>query len=358
MRIALVAPIFESIPPRLYGGTERVIHALSRGLTELDHEVVLFASGDSTIEGRVIPVIDEALWLREKPVYDANAYNIRMLKLVGDRADEFDIIHNHHDYWMLPLVDRVDTPMLTTLHGRLDFPDIPAAFLSYPRANYVSISDAQREPLSALNWVRTVHHGIDLSQFAFQPRPGKYLAFLGRLSIEKRPDWAIEIAKKSGVPLKIAAKIDPEQVEYFETCLKPHIDGRHIQYVGEITDHEKSEFLGNALALVFPIDWPEPFGLVLLESLACGTPILARPRGSVPELLRDGVTGFIDAGVDTLARRVQSLDRIDRRGCRRWVEERFSLARMTEDYIHVYRELAARGRRWTSGHRRHLLHSV
>jgi glycosyltransferase involved in cell wall biosynthesis len=367
LRIGLISPLYESVPPRLYGGTERVIYGLARGLAEAGHEVTLYASGDSRARGcRLVPVVDEALRLRSRPANDPHAYTLRMMQMVSRDSADLDVIHNHHDYWMLPLSEMTDTPFVSTLHGRLDLPDISAAFLSFPRANYVSISDAQRGPLSLLRWVRTVHNGIDVDALRFQPRPGAYLAFLGRIFWDKRPDLAIRIAKQAGIPLKIAAKIEgPESQAYFDAHVRPHVDGRNVEYLGEIGEREKDELLGGALGLVFPIDWPEPFGLVMAESLACGTPVLARPLGAVPELLRDGVTGFASLDPDQLARRVADLERIDRAGCRRWAEERFSLRRMTEDYIDVYRSLTGTGRvaRSVGGgragrHRRHLLHSV
>jgi glycosyltransferase involved in cell wall biosynthesis len=341
MRVALISPLYESVPPKLYGGTERVIHGLCRGLIESDVEVTVFASGDSAVDGKLIPVIDEAFRLRKSPIADPNPYHLKMLEMVASRADEFDVIHNHHDYWMLPLSEMTNTPLLTTVHGRLDLPDIAEAFYAYPNANFISITDAQRAPMKRLRWLRTIHHGIDPDTFKFHEKPGKYLAFLGRMDAAKRPDLAIQIAKESGVPLKIAAKIEgPEMSLYYDTFVKPHVDGKFIEYVGEICESEKSEFLGNAFATVFPIDWPEPFGLVMIESLACGTPVLARPCGSVPELLEHGLTGYIDMDPRELAKRVQDIPKISRKKCRQWVEHRFSQERMTEDYIHVYRHLS------------------
>ncbi len=366
MRIAFIAPLFESVPPRLYGGTERVIDHLCRGVQAAGTEVTLFASGDSAANVPLVPVVDRAFRLRETPVMDPYAYNLRMLALVAKHAEEFDVIHNHHDYWMLPLSEMTSTPLLTTLHGRLDLPDIAAAFMSYPKSYFVSISNSQRGPLAMLNWVRTIYHGLDLKEFEFNPRHGSYLAFLGRITWEKRPDLAIQMARRSGVPLKIAAKIEGRESEqYFEEYIKPHVDGKFIEYIGEISDREKSEFLGNALALAFPIDWPEPFGLAVIEALACGTPVLARPFGSIPELLQDGVTGYCHREIEVLAERVKDIQSIDRQGCRDWVEQRFSLQRMTEDYIDVYRELtestrraAQEGARRSDRHRRNLIHSV
>jgi glycosyltransferase involved in cell wall biosynthesis len=257
---------------------------------------------------------------------------------------------------MLPLSRMTDVPILTTVHGRMDNSDSAAAYLSYPGCSYVSISNAQRRGLRQLNWVKTIYHGIDVDNFTFHEKPGKYLAFLGRIFPDKRPEWAIEIALRSGIPLKIAAKIEgPESQSHYDTYVKPYVDGKFIEYVGEISEHEKSDFLGNALALVFPIDWPEPFGLVMIESLACGTPVLARPCGSVPELLEDGVTGYTDRDIRVLAKRVEDISTLNRKRCRTWVQKRFSLQRMTEDYIHVYRHIIAKGsransRRWDLVH--------
>jgi len=341
MRIALVAPLYESVPPRFYGGTERVVYNLCRGLTEAGIDVTLFASGDSRAPGRMVPVIPEALRLGSTPVSDPMPYHMKLLTDVAARAHEFDVIHNHHDLWMLPLTEMTSTPIVTTLHGQLDLPHIGSGFGSFPKAHFVSISDSQRAPMPHLNWRRTILHGIDPTRLEFHPQPGNYLEFLGRMSAHKRPDWAIEIARLSGVPLKMAAKIEgPVDQAFFETYVKPKIDGNFIEYVGEISEGEKSDFLGNALGLVFPIDWPEPFGLVMVESLACGTPVLARPCGAAPEVLRDGITGFMSSEVVELARRVPELQSLNRQLCRTWVEEKFSLKRMTEDYIDVYRQLA------------------
>lgn len=354
----MVSPLFERVPPLYYGGTERVVYNLCRGLTRAGIDVTLFASGDSRADGHLVPVIDEALRLKKVPVSDCNPYHLKMLAQVARRAHEFDVIHNHHDYWMLPLTEMVETPLLTTVHGRMDLPDIPAVFLSYSQCSYVSISQAQRRPMPQLPWVRTIYHGINANDFVYHPNPGRYLAFLGRMSPEKRPEWAIEIAKKSGIPLKMAAKIEgPESQAHYDQVVKPHVDGKFIQFVGEISESEKSEFLGNALALVFPIDWPEPFGLVVVEALACGTPVLARPQGAIPEILRDGITGYIDESIEVLAKRVQDLDQISRQDCRDWVEKKFSLERMTEDYIHVYRHLTSH-RIKPYRHRRNFLYPV
>ncbi|HLE01164.1 MAG TPA: glycosyltransferase family 4 protein [Bdellovibrionota bacterium] len=350
MRVALLSPLFESVPPKLYGGTERVVYNLCRGLTEANIEVTLFGSADSVTEGKLVPVIDEALRLRNPPVAEPSFYVFRMLSMIAQRAHEFDVIHNHNDYWMLPLTEMTRTPVLTTLHGRLDLPDLKHVLSGFPKAQYVSISDSQRQPVPGLPWARTIHHGIDVQALKFHEKPGKYLAFLGRIDAEKRPDWAIEIAKRSGVPLKIAAKIEGKKGEdYFNTAIKPHIDGKFIEFIGEISEAEKSDFLGQALALTFPIDWPEPFGLVVIEALACGTPVLTRPCGSMPELLREGVTGFSHLDVTLLAERVRDIPKLNRAKCREWVQQRFSLERMAEDYIHVYRRIAELAERTRTG---------
>lgn len=325
-------------------------------------DVTVFASGDSAPQGgRLIPYLDEALRLKKIPAQDAAPYHLKALADVARWAhsDAFDIIHNHDDYWLLPLSDMISAPVLHTLHGRMDLPDIDQAFCSYPHNYFVSISDSQRRPMPQLRWVRTIHHGLDFSSFRFQPKPGEYLAFLGRITVEKRPEWAIQIAKRAGVPLKIAAKIEGRQSQdYFDALVRPHLDGKNIEYVGEISELEKSEFLGNALGLVFPIDWPEPFGLVVVEALACGTPVLARPCGAMPELLEPGVTGFCSWDINVLSEKVADLKSIDRRRCREWVETHFSLKRMTEDYINVYRQLTGIAQTKSYRHRRDILHSV
>jgi glycosyltransferase involved in cell wall biosynthesis len=358
MRVALISPLFESVPPRCYGGTERVVYNLCRGLKERGVDVTLFASGDSKVDAALVPVIDESFRLRKKPVPDPNAYHFKMLNLVASRAREFDLIHNHHDYWMLPLARMSSTPLLTTLHGRLDIPELVLPIPDCRDGFFVSISHSQRQALPNLKWLQTIHHGIDAEDFRFYPKSGKYLAFLGRINREKRPDWAIKIAKASGVPLKIAAKIEgPEGQEYYDRFVRPHVDGKFIEYVGEISESEKSRFLGEAYALVFPIDWPEPFGLVVIEALACGTPVLARPLGAVPEITREGVTGFNHLSIEELAGKVHEIPRLSRAACRKWVEERFSLRRMTEDYVNVYGTLS-RVVSWSGSdrHRRHLLY--
>jgi glycosyltransferase involved in cell wall biosynthesis len=257
---------------------------------------------------------------------------------------EFDIIHSHLDFMGFPLSRRNPTPTITTFHGRLDLPELQPVFREYAEMPIVSISDAQRKPVSWANWQATVYHGLPGDLYSFHSNPGKYLAFLGRIAPEKRPDHAIEIAKRTGIPLRIAAKVDPMDREYFHAEIEPLLSHPLVEYLGEITDAEKNEFLGQAMALVCPYDWPEPFGLVLIEALACGTPVLAYRRGSIPELIEDNVTGFICEGVDTMAAAVQRVSEIDRQRCRSTFEERFSASRMAQDYIRVYQQLLVKKR--------------
>jgi len=353
LHIALLAPPFESVPPRLYGGTERVVDHLARGLVQAGHEVSVFASSDSHPSGRLIPITETALRLREPPVQDASAIQLSILLKLQQGLDlgtdsgarPIDVIHNHNDFWMLPLIHQSDAPMLTTLHGRLDLPDfIPAWRQANGPHGYVSISLAQRQPVADLPWVANIPHGLPLEQYPFYPKPGGYLAFLGRICPEKRPEWAIQIAQQSGIPLKIAAKIEGKAGrDWYDQKIKPHVDGRFIEFIGEISDREKGEFLGNALGLAFPIDWPEPFGLVMIESLACGTPVLARPCGSVTEVLSHGRTGFIASDIRELGRLARELPALSRANCRREAEVRFSLTRMTEDYLNAYRRIRELG---------------
>jgi glycosyltransferase involved in cell wall biosynthesis len=316
------------------------VHELARGLHAQHIETVVFASGDSTVPGRLVPSTPEALRLKTPPVLDSGPYQLQLLHTVSRYAPELDIIHNHNDFWMLPLHSMTRTPMVTTLHGRLDIPDLEIALNAAPGSGYISISNHQRKPLPTLPWRRTIHHGLDLRRFKFNAKPGQYLAFLGRISPEKRPDLAIRIAKRAGIPLRIAAKLEPgKDTEYFNAEVAPHIDGKNVEYIGEISEHEKSPFLSEALALTFPIDWPEPFGLVMIEAMACGTPVLARPYGSVPEILIDGVTGFVHDSVEILAQRAAEITSLKREFCRRHVEEYFSIERMVRDHLEVYSEI-------------------
>lgn len=342
MRIAQVAPLFESVPPKLYGGTERVVSYLTDELVKQGHDVTLFASADSVTAAELQPVCERALRLENNRITDPFAHHIRMIEMVAQSASRFDIVHFHIDYLHFPLSRRWRVPSLTTLHGRLDIPDLAPLYREFRDMNVVSISNAQRAPLPWANWMGTVYHGLPNDLYQANIRPGKYLAFLGRISPEKRADRAIEIAKRSGLPLKIAAKVDVVDREYFNSQIRPLLDHPLIEYVGEIGEKEKNEFLGNARALLFPIDWPEPFGLVMIEAMACGTPVIAYPMGSVPEIINEGVTGLIVNSIDEAVCAVERVGSISRAACRRIFEERFSAGRMAREYVKLYRRLAAR----------------
>jgi len=338
LKIAQVAPLFESVPPKYYGGTERVVSYLTEELVRQGHEVTLFASGDSVTKAHLIAPCRRSLRL-DKNCVDQLAHHILMLEIVFKQAYRFDIIHFHIDYLHFPLSRRHNVPHVTTLHGRLDIPDLVPLYREFGEMPVVSISNSQREPLPWLNWQGTVYHGLPEDLYTFREEHGKYLAFLGRIAPEKRVDRAIEIAKRTGIPLKIAAKVDKVDKEYFETVVQPLLRDPLIEYLGEIGDGEKNEFLGNAYALLFPIDWPEPFGLVMIEAMACGTPVIAYRRGSVPEVLEEGVTGFIVQGLEDAVEAVYKVRDINRRRCREVFEERFSATRMTRDYLNIYKQL-------------------
>jgi glycosyltransferase involved in cell wall biosynthesis len=336
LRIAQVAPLYEPVPPRLYGGTERVVSYITEELVSRGHDVTLFASGDSETEARLAPGCERALRLLGKPELGVVLQLAMLTDVFTNPRDRFDIVHSHLDYWSYPMARMTKMPTVSTMHGRLDLPDLHPVYHRFPEAALVSISDAQRAPLADMNWVATIHHGLPRDLLTFNPNKGKYLAFIGRISPEKRPDLAIEVAKKSGVPLKIAAKVDVVDREYFDAVIKPLIEPPFVEYIGEIGDAQKSEFLGNALALMFTIDWPEPFGLAMIEALACGTPVIARPCGSVPEVLRPGVTGFVAKEIDQLVAAVERVDSISRERCRREFEERFTAQVMADKYEAVY----------------------
>ena len=338
MRIAQVAPLFESVPPKFYGGTERIVSWLTEDLVRLGHEVTLFASGDSMTAARLVSGCPEALRLNPGCV-DQLAHHVNMLEKVFSEKDNFDLIHFHIDYLHFPLSRRAGIANVTTLHGRLDIPDLTPLFRTYSDMPVVSISDAQRKPLPWVNWQGTVHHGLPENSLSFYGEPGKYLAFLGRISPEKRPDLAIDTARRIGIPLKLAAKVDVVDREYFEAIIKPRLAPPDIEYIGEISESEKGEFLGNALALMFTIDWPEPFGLAMIEALACGTPVIARPCGSVPEVIRPGVTGYIVESVDEMTAAVGKIEKLSREGCRKEFESRFTAEIMVDRYEQVYRRL-------------------
>ena len=339
MRIAQVSPLYERVPPKTYGGTERVVSYLTEELVRLGHEVTLFASGDSCTAARLVPACPSALRLT-KGCVDQLAHHILMLELVAREAELFDIVHFHIDYLHFPLSRRLGLPRLTTLHGRLDLPDLPALYQCFSGEPLVSISDAQRRPLPWANWVRTIYHGLPEDLHEFHPEPSDYLAFCGRISPEKRADRAIEIAEAAGLPLRIAAKVDRVDREYFDEVIAPMLNRPGVEYIGEIGEAEKGDFLGGARALLFPIDWPEPFGLTMIEAMACGTPVIAFPQGSVREVLEDGVTGFLVESVEDGIVAVERLAELSRERCRAEFEKRFSVGRMAENYLEVYSRLA------------------
>ncbi|HKY33791.1 MAG TPA: glycosyltransferase family 4 protein [Candidatus Polarisedimenticolia bacterium] len=342
MRIAQVAPLHESVPPKAYGGTERVVSYLTEELVRRGHRVTLFASGDSVTRAELAAICPKALRLNGS--LDPLAHHVAQIEQVMRRRGDFDVIHWHTDYLHYPFSRLAGLSQLTTLHGRLDIPDLAPLYRLFPDMPLVSISQAQRAPLPWVRWMATVHHGLPRDLYTPRRRQGRYLAFLGRLSPEKRVERAIALARRAGMPIRIAAKIDEENKEYFEARVKPLLEQDHVEYVGEIGEAAKDGFLGQALALLFPIEWPEPFGLVMVESLACGTPVIAFRRGSVPEVIEDGVTGFI---VETMEEALGALGRVrllDRGRCRLAFEERFCVERMAGDYLALYERLAARGR--------------
>jgi glycosyltransferase involved in cell wall biosynthesis len=345
VKIAQVAPLHESVPPPRYGGTERIVSYLTEGLVRLGHDVTLFASGDSRTRARLVPCCPRAL--RADGCRDTLAQHFRMFERVAASAREFDVLHFHVDYLHFPMTRRLRVPHLTTLHGRLDFPEVVALYETYREMPVVSISDAQRTPVPRINWRGTVYHGLPADLYRFNPKPGRYLAFLGRLSPEKRCDRAIEIARRAGLPLKIAGKVDVADREYFRAAVEPELKAGDVEFIGEIGDEGKSEFLGGALALLFPIDWPEPFGLVMVESFACGTPVVAWRNGSVPEVMEDGVTGYVVDSLDEAVRAVGRVGSLDRAGCREVFEARFTVPRMLSGYLSLYEAAASRSRRWT-----------
>jgi glycosyltransferase involved in cell wall biosynthesis len=338
MRIAEVAPLAESVPPKLYGGTERVVSWLTSALLNLNCSVTLFASGDSRTRARLIAVCPQALRLSKPPIDPAVATSA-LINAVATRADEFDLIHWHTDWLHLPLTRFIKTPCLTTLHGRLDLPFMSSLVQGLGNSPFVSISNNQRGPLPKLNWAATIYHGLPENLLSYRADSGKYLAFLGRLTPEKGPDIAIRVASAAKMPLRIAAKIPRGETRYFKEAIKPLLDRPEVQFVGEVNDEQKNDFLGNAAALLFPIDWPEPFGLVMIEAMACGTPVIAWRRGSVPEIVEDGVTGFI---VDSEAEAVSAIPKLatlDRARVRAGFERRFTARRMAQDYLTCFKAL-------------------
>ncbi len=340
MKIAQIAPLFESCPPRCYGGTERIVSYLTEELVRQGHDVTLFASGDSCTAARLIPFCETALRLDPR-VKDPIPYHVVMLEKMQEMADRFDVLHFHVDVLHYPIIKDFSNRTVTTLHGRLDLPEFRLLYSVFPFAPRVSISRDQRKPLPSVDWAGTVHHGLprDLLPFSAAPEEG-YLAFLGRISPEKRPDLAIEIATRAGAALKIAAKIDRVDQTYWDEVIHPLIRAHpNVEFVGEINEGEKARFLGNASALLFPIDWPEPFGIVLIEAMACGTPIIAFRKGSTAEVINDGVSGFIVDDVDSAVAAVRRLGNFDRAGARACFERRFTIERVARDYLNIYRNL-------------------
>ncbi len=343
MRIAQIAPLHEAVPPKLYGGTERVVSFLTEELVALGHDVTLFASGDSVTSAKL-----EAIWPRalrlDPAIRDPIAPHMLLMEAARAKADEFDVLHFHMDYWSFSLFGRQRTPFVTTMHGRLDLAELQPVFNTFPHVPIVSISDAQRRPLPQANYVRTVLHGLPANLLTPQPGPKDYLAFLGRIAPEKGPDRAIRIARACGIPLKIAAKVDKADQAYFDSVIRPMLADGGVEMIGEINDAQKPEFLGGARALLMPIDWPEPFGLVMIEAMACGTPVIAFNRGSVPEIVEHGVSGFIVEDETGAMSAVSRLGELSRDTVRARFDARFTAKRMAEDYLSIYRSLAAEKR--------------
>jgi glycosyltransferase involved in cell wall biosynthesis len=341
MRIAQIAPLYESVPPKLYGGTERVVSWLSEELVRLGHEVTVFASGDSLTTARLISSCPESLRLSPESI-DHLAHHFVQMEQVLRHKDEFDLIHFHIDYLHFPVSRRERYAHVTTLHGRLDIPDLVPLYNEYSEMPVVSISDSQREPLPGLNWQGTVYHGMPIDSYKFHRKGGKYLAFLGRTSPEKGVDRAIEIAKAAGMPLKIAAKVDKTDQDYFETVIQPLLGSADVEFIGEIGYPEKNEFLGSAAALLFPIAWPEPFGIVMIEAMACGTPVVGYPFGSVPEIVEDGVSGYLVSDLAGAVEAVKQIEKIDRKKVRKRFENNFTADRMALDYLKIYERMVSR----------------
>lgn len=344
MKIAQVSPLYESVPPTQYGGTERVVHYLTEQLVAEGHRVTLFASGDSKTSARLIPIIKKASRLDPETV-DGIANHFVQIEMVEKMAHEFDIIHSHIDYLYYPVMKRSRHNYLTTLHGRLDIPELQAIYREFRKIQVVSISNDQRKPLLFANWTGTVYHGLPSFLYHFNEIPQPYLAFVGRVSPEKRVDRVIELAKRTGIPVKIAAKVDKADEEYFENEIKGLLDDPLVEFLGEINDAEKDKVLGNSLAMLYLIDWPEPFGLAMIESMACGTPVIAFNSGSVPEVIDPGVTGFIVNSMDEAEQAVHAIPTIDRKACYGKFLERFSSVRMARDYVSIYEHLTGNSSR-------------
>ena len=353
MRIAQVAPLYERVPPLYYGGTERVVSYLTEALVEQGHQVTLFASGDSLTKAKLISPCTQSLRLNPDRGDDL-PYNLLQLEHVFQRAHLFDIIHFHIDYFHYPFSRREKVPHVTTLHGRLDVADLVPLYREFDDMPVVSISNSQRAPLPWIGWCGTVYHGLPLDLYKLKKEPGQYLLFLGRISPEKRPDRAIEIAKRAGMPLKIAAKVDEKDRRYMENEIRPLLDDPLVEFLGEVGDSGKGELLRNAYALLFPIDWAEPFGLVMIEAMACGTPTIAFRGGSVREIITDGLTGYVVESVEQANQALKGLHAFDRMRCRSTFEKRFSAHRMAQDYVQIYQKLIHTDARAA---RRHSVHA-
>ena len=343
MRIAQISPLTESVPPKLYGGTERVVSYLTEALVDLGHDVTLFASGDSQTSAKLEAVWPQALRL-DPGIRDRFAPHMLMLEMVRRQADQFDVLHFHLDYYPFSLFNRQATPFITTLHGRLDLDEQQPIFDAFEKTPVISISNSQRQPLPQANWISTVYHGLPETLYLPQPVEPKYLAFMGRISPEKRVDTAIRIAQRCGMTIRIAAKVDSADREYFDREIKPLMDLPHVEFIGEIADHQKAEFLSGAHALLFPIDWPEPFGLVMIEAMACGTPVIAFKRGSVPEVLEHGLTGFIVEDETAAVAAVNRLHMLSRAKVRQCFEANFTSKRMAQEYVRSYEAIIQKQR--------------
>jgi glycosyltransferase involved in cell wall biosynthesis len=334
MRIAQIAPVQLSVPPVAYGGTERVVANLTEELVRHGHDVTLFASGDSRTSARLVATVPEAL--RFDPEKDVTAHHLAVLRDVYERAADFDVIHSHLEYLTLPFVSQAAIPTVITLHGRLDLPEFQRVYHRYGGPRLVSISAAQRTQLPDVPWAGTVHHGVEVERYPFSSNPGRYLAFVGRISPEKGPERAIAVARKAGIPLKMAAVVNPKDQAYFEAVVRPLLNGPLVEYLGPLDEEQKCSLLRDALALLLPINWPEPFGMVYLEALACGTRVLTCPYGAATEVLVDGLTGYLCATEDALVAAARRIEGISRWECRQHVERHFSIQRMTREYVRVY----------------------
>jgi glycosyltransferase involved in cell wall biosynthesis len=351
VKIAQIAPLYEDVPPEFYGGTERVVAHLTDALVDLGHDVTLFASAGAKTKAALVPSRDQAIRLDPSPLKSDLAAHLAMLHEVRGRADDFDVMHFHIDMIHFPFFEHCPLQTLTTLHGRLDMKDLPGAYRRWMQYPLVSISNDQRRPLRFANWVATVHHGLPSDLYHLSPKSDGYVAFVGRIAPEKRPDRAINIARRAGRLLKIAAKVDAADTTYFRDVIKPMLAGPSTDFVGEIGDTEKNELLGGASALLFPIDWPEPFGLVMIEAMACGTPVIAWDRGSVSEIVDHAVTGFVVRSEDEAVAALHRVDELDRRAVRKVFERRFSARVMAQNYLENYSRLQQAGA--TSGARLH-----